>query len=282
MAVESATGYHHIGREAQTLGPLLRQVTYDLLGRLGLGEHSFAQTREQGIECREELLRRQTAPLGMPHRLVTFGTTAAHNLRRLGRAGQDGGHPLAVLDNRVGSLAYRLILAQHMQRLGPEPLRGVDTALVSRVVDLPTTAQRVDLVGLLDGRVVLPEDEHGVGVLFEALLECQRRTLLVDEAGGRTRRVEGDTYDILGHLRRYGSQHLAYRSLQHLDIILRMLTVLVDGGVAIFALLPTGVVAHRRSERLAIHGVYQHGTSRVATVVQSDYIFIHGMGRLSV
>ena len=200
---------------------------------------------------------------------------AANDLGGLGRTRQHSGHPLAVLYDRVGSVANGLIGTQHVQRLGPQPLRRVDTTLVGRIVDLPAAAERVDLISLLDSGVVFPQHEHCVGVLGELLLQSQRRTLLVDEAGGRARRVECQTHYVGSHLGAYLREHLAYSSLQHLDIILRVLTILVGGGVAIFALLPTGIVAYGRSQRLTVCRIDQYGTSRVATVVQTNYIFLH-------
>jgi len=278
VAVESASGDSHVGRQPEACGPFGRQLADGFVGRLGLIEQTGAEARKQRVECREELLRGESSPLLVPHGLVPACAAAADNVGRRGDARKQRGQPLAVLDDRICGLAYLLVLAQHMQRLGPIPLRRVDAALVGRIVGIPLVAQFVYLGGLLNGRMVFPQHEHGVGVLGELRQHGQRRARTVCEYGRAARGVEGYAYDLFGRAGGALRQGILDGSLQNVDIVLRMLAVAVGGRIAILALAPARIVFDRGGYGLARLGVYDYGAGRVAAVIQTYFILIEVFG----
>ncbi|KAH0536548.1 hypothetical protein GP486_008873 [Trichoglossum hirsutum] len=112
--------------------------------------------------------------------LCPFGGEAAGGLvAGVGLLAQAGGE---ALEQRIeGGEEF---VRRDMEQFGPEPFGGVDAADVLQVIDIKACRMRIDSGGLFYGAVVLPEDEEGVRVLYEAGEETQGSACFVDRHGG--------------------------------------------------------------------------------------------------
>ena len=78
-----------------------------------------------------------------------------------------------------------------------------------------------------------------------------------------------------------GGESFAYRRFQYFDIIEGMLTVTVGGRIAIFTLFPARIVFDRRGYLPARRGIDDNSPRRVAAVVESYDVFVHGCSFLA-
>ena len=102
-----------------------------------------------------------------------------------------------MLYDGVGLCTNSLVGPQDMQRLGPEPFRGVDTSFVSGVVNFPLLTQLVDFGCLLNSGMTFPQDKHRIRILSELGQQSQRCSLFICEHGSTTRCIESDTHYLL-------------------------------------------------------------------------------------
>ena len=107
--------------------------------------------------------------------------TSATNILRAGGAGKQGGHPVAQLNPRSGCLGDGAVLTGDVEYFGPEPLAGVDAANVAGVVLFARLmAQASNGFRLFDRRVVLPQHEHGIGVIGKLFAQRQHVAVGID------------------------------------------------------------------------------------------------------
>jgi len=185
VGVEGADPDDDTVGQSEPLRPCGREHAGGPVAGEGVAIEPGPQAGQQGVETDQELLGGQSPPRFMPHRLVARGAAAALPGAGIAHAGQKRRNPVALLGPRKSRLAHLLILAQHMENFGPEPFGGVDPALVAGIVDAPPAfGEGVDLPGLADGGMVLPEHEHRVGIVGEFGLQGQGAPLQVDGAGG--------------------------------------------------------------------------------------------------
>ena len=142
-------------------------------------------------------------------------------------------------------------------------------------------AKFVDFGRLFYSGVVFPQNEHGIGIFRKLGQERQRCSALVGEGRGTAGGIKRYTYDLLCRTRRAGGESFAYRRFQYFDIIEGMLTVTVGGRIAIFTLFPTRIVFNRRGYLPARRGIDDNSPRRVATVVESYDVFVHGCSFLA-
>ena len=214
--------------------------------------------------------------------LVPGRAPAARNGLGVAHAREDRRNPIAVLDPGMGGLAHGPVLAHHVQDLGPEPFGGIHPAAVpGEILAAPGLGQGVDLRGLGHGRVILPQHEHGVGIVLEPWLQGQGRALLVHGHGRGARCVHADARHGPGRALGPPGQHVAHGLLQPLHVIQGMLAKAVRGRVAIHALGPARIGEDVRGGLDAVRGVDEHRAHRVRAVVESDHVRVHGVPCLS-
>src|SRR5690554_7845864 len=85
-----------------------------------------------------------------------------------------------------------------MKDFGPEPFGGIYPSFIfGEVNSSPTPGGSINFFRLLDGGMVLPEDEHGVGIIFEFVFHGQRCSLPVYRTESRTGGIDPDPYHFL-------------------------------------------------------------------------------------
>ena len=121
---------------------------------------------------------------------MTHGAAAAPDRRQTRLAwsdesGKQGRHPVAVLKEGMGHRRHCGVLGEGAHHLGPEPFGRVDPALVNGEINpAPGAGMFVDVLGLGQGGVVLPEEEHGRRLFGKFRLQGQRYSVPVHRAGG--------------------------------------------------------------------------------------------------
>ena len=231
-----------------------------------------AENIEQRIDRREEFGRRETAPRLMPHRLVPRRTTASGDGFGLRISCQQSTYPIAVLDPRTGFRTQCGIAAQAVQHLRPHPFAGVGATAVTGIIDLPAFRQIVYLVRFGQCRMVFPKHEHRIGIFGVFGQQRQRNAPLVSQRRRRSGRVERDAADIVRHLFAALFQSFAHTLLQGFDIVQRMLTVPIQGGIAVKSLLPAGIRRHRRCDFRPVGRADNQTAHRIAAEIDSYYI----------
>ena len=267
MAVEGAAADHHVRGKPELRGPLRRKRADRNVGGAGFGVKPVAKPGQQRVDSGEELLGGQPAPACVPHRLVPGGAAAADHGERLGAAGQFAGDPVAVLDPAVRGGADLRIDLQRVQDLAPEPFARIDAPFVdAEIGPAPACGILVDPGRLGDRGVVLPQNEHRVGVVGELRFQRERRAVTVHRARGRAGGVDRDAGDA-------GSILPLERAFDHrldsLKVIERVLAESVVRGVAVSALRPAGVIVYAGGELLAVFGD-QHGADAVGAEIKTD------------
>ena len=244
-----------------------------MVGCVGLGEELPPQSRQQGIQRHQEVLRGETAPALVPHGLVPGGAAPAPECHWIRVADQHARQPVAVLDPGVGGGANSLVLTQNVQDLGPEPFGRVDASLVFGVVlATPGSGHGVDLVGLRHRRVVLPQHEHGVGVVGEFRLHSQGHAVAIHGDRRRAGGVHADADDVLGSICRGRGQGVCHHRLQAVEVVERMLTELVAPRVAVPALTPARISTHVHAHFFTGPGIDEHGAHRVGAIVETQRV----------
>ena len=190
--------------------------------------------------------------------------------RGLGAA-QDGGHPVTQLDPVAGGGAHGGIGAGDVQYLGPEPLGGVDAADVAAVVgELAAVAQGGDGLRLLDGGVILPQHEHGVGVVGKLRTLGQHTALCIDGSWRRAGAVHPDAAHGGTLVRGELAHHSNHRLLHGLQIVEGVVAELVVDRLAVVACLPAGVIDDLGRQLGAVLAAHGECPDRVAAEIESD------------
>ena len=157
VGIERADGDGNARAQAEFLGPFRRKMTGEVIGSEILAGELVANAIQQRIDLRQKRLRREPAPLWIPHPLVTHGADAALRPVGIGDAAQRGRNHVAVLE-RGGELSSLFrIVAQPMQQLGKAPLMRIDTAAPLNGFEVFFVRQRRDLLRLRGGAMVAPE-----------------------------------------------------------------------------------------------------------------------------
>ena len=164
---------------------------------------------------------------------MALGAAAADDVTVVCDPGQDGRKPLATLHDRAGLRCDLRRVSKNMQSLGPEPLGTVDTTLIHGRIHIGSLAGGVDLLRLLDRRVVFPEDEHGIRIGGIFLAHGERSTCRIGERRSGTRCVKGYSNYIGSHFRSAFGQGVLDSELQNLKVILGMLSPLVGLRIAV-------------------------------------------------
>ena len=87
-----------------------------------------AHSGKERVDSHQEFLRRQPAPLGVPHPFVAHGADAALDPADSLDAAERGRDHVAVFERGHEARALLRIVAQPVQQLGEAPLVGVDAA----------------------------------------------------------------------------------------------------------------------------------------------------------
>ena len=114
--------------------------------------------------------------------------------------------------------------------------------------------------------MVLPQNEHRVGVVGELRFQRERRAVTVHRARGRAGGVDRDAGDAGSIL---PLEHAFDHRLDSLKVIERVLAESVVRGVAVSALRPAGVIVYAGGELLAVFGD-QHGADAVGAEIKTD------------
>ena len=272
MAVKGAAGDHHLAGEVQPLRPLRGQGADREIGGPAVGKEGEVEIlRQQGIQGIEEVGGGQAAPARVPEGLVAGGTAPALEGGRGLGAAQDGGDPVTQLDPVAGGGAHGGIGAGDVQDLGPEPLGGVNAADVAAVVgELAAVAQGGDGLRLLDGGVILPQHEHGVGVVGKLRAQGQHAPLCIDGGGGGA----GAVHPYAAHGGTLGRGELAHhrhhRLLHGLQIVEGVVAELVVDRLAVVACLPARVIDDMGRQLGAVLAAHGECPDRVAAEIESD------------
>ena len=272
MAVKGAAGDHHLAGEVQPLRPLRGQGADREIGGPAAGKEGEVEIlRQQGIQGIEEVGGGQAAPARVPEGLVAGGTAPALEGGRGLGAAQDGGDPVTQLDPVAGGGAHGGIGAGDVQDLGPEPLGGVNAADVAAVVgELAAVAQGGDGLGLLDGGVILPQHEHGVGVVGKFRTQGQHTAFLVD--GGRCGActVHPDTAHGGALTRGELAHHRHHRLLHGLQIVEGVMAELVGDRLTVTTGLPARVIDDLGCQLGAVVAAHGECPDRIAAEIESD------------
>ena len=204
---------------------------------------------------------------------MTTGTTATHNITACLDSGDKCRQPFAIFYDAICFGAYRFVCSQHVQGLCPIPFGRIDSAFIGWIVDVPFFAGFVYLGGFLNGGVVFPKNEHGIRVFGKFGQQGKWGSTGICQGGSTSGSVESNTDYLFGSTRRTLCKGFLYSAFEHIDIVLRMLAVLIDGRIAIQAFLPTGVVLHGSGKRFACQCIDYDSACRVATVIESYYKF---------
>jgi len=271
MTVEGGSGDHHACGESELRRPLRRERSDRNVGGVGVGVETRTQARQQRVDSGEELFRRQPAPGSVPERLVPGGAAAAGHGQRIGAAAEFARDPVAVFDPAEGGFAHGSVDFQRVENLAPDPFAGVDAALVHGVVGSAVAAgEFVDAGGFGDGGMVFPENEHGVGILFEARQQRQRGAVAVHRARGGTGGVDADSGDAGGvDIEEHAPDH----RFDSLEIVERVLTEPAVRRVAVKPVGPAPVIVDAGGEVFAVFRIDQNRPDAVRTEIDADQKF---------
>ena len=199
------------------------------------------------------------------------GAAPAPKVGRCLGAAQDGGDPVTQLDPVAGGGAHGGIGSGDVQYLGPEPLGGVDPADVAAVVgELAAVAQGRDGLGLLDGGVILPQHEHGVGVVGKLRAQGQHASLPVDGGRRGTCAVHPDAAHGGALTRGELAHHRHHRLFHGFDVVEGVVAELVGDRLAVVACLPAGVIDDMGRQLGAVLAAHGECPDRVAAEIESD------------
>ena len=271
VGVEGAHRHHHVARQPELLRPLRGESPEGHVRGPGLGPESRLQRGQARVQPGEELAGRIPIEIRVPHRLVPGGATAALDPGQIVGPGQDGGNPVAVLEDGHRRPRDGGARGEDVEDLGPEPLRRVDAALEPGEVDAtPGAREIVDPRRLRDRGVVLPEDEHRVGIFRKRRGERERDALAVGEDGRGPGGVDGDPAHLGGHVASGRGQCLFERGLHALEVVERMLAEAVGDGIAIESLRPARIGGDGDAGDGAAGGIGDHRPHGVGAEVDAD------------
>lgn len=236
--------------------------------------------QQDGVESGEELFGRISAPLFGPHHLRPGDAKPRPQILHSAATGQHGRNPVAQLDDGPRIAAQAPGTPQQVQDLRPETLRRIVVARTAGVIDFAAGAEGGDLLRLPLRRVVLPQNEHRIGILLITRRQRQRRAGTIDQTRRAGSRIHGDgAYRLRRRtLRNDLPQHL----LQPLQIIQRMLAELRLRGIAVQTPAPAGVIADGDGNLFAGFGVGQQRPHRVGAVVYSNNVQVFHYSLFSV
>ena len=118
---------------------------------------SRALRQSSGSTATKKLLRRQPAPLGIPHPLVAHRADAALQPAHRRHAAQRRRHHVAMFQRRNHARALLRVVPQPVQQFGESPLVRVDAA--APLDPFKTQFMRLarDLLGLGKGAMIAPQ-----------------------------------------------------------------------------------------------------------------------------
>jgi hypothetical protein len=141
----------------------------------------------------------------------------------------------------------------------------------NRVKSTPPRAREiVDPRRLRDRGVVLPEDEHRVGIFPERRGEREWDTLAVSEDGCGPGGVDGDPAHLGRHVASGRGQCFFERGLHALEVVERMLAEAVGHGIAIESLRPARIGGDGDARDGAAGGIGDHRPHRVRAEIDAD------------
>ena len=270
MRIERADADHHGLGQTELRRPFGRQRPDRLVRRVRLRREEPAHRREPRLDGGEEVLVRQAVPLGGPEPLVPSGAAGALDGAGRERARQEARDEVAVLDPAARRLGDPPPLAQDVRRLRDDPFGRVDATDIAQIGSVPLRRDAVDPLGLLGRGVVLPQDEHRIGVVREVVAQGERRAVVIGQTRRRAGGVHGQPRDprrsALARLREAG----ANRALHRLDAVAGVLAVLLAPRVRVPARRPPLIRRGGDGELGAVHRVHQQASDAVRAEVQPD------------
>ena len=157
VGVKGSCGNRDSGAQAQPRGPLLAEVSGDLIAGGVTPAKLRADAGQRGIESGQEVFRRQPAESLVPHPLVAHCADAARYLGRVGDAAEYGGHHVAMFQRRGEARALLGIVAQPVEQFGEAPFAGIDAAAPVDRIQMAGVRSGGDLGGFLPGAVIAPQ-----------------------------------------------------------------------------------------------------------------------------
>ena len=130
MAIECPSGNHYFGGQSETCRPFFGQMSDRFVGGFCFFEQTVAESCQQRVYLGKEFIRRQSAPFFVPHRFMTTGTTATHNITACLDSGDKCRQPFAIFYDAICFGAYRFVCSQHVQGLCPIPFGRIDSAFI--------------------------------------------------------------------------------------------------------------------------------------------------------
>ena len=242
VRVKCAHGNGYAGTQPQRFSPLRRKMPGQMIAGQELAAKFGAHAGKQRVHGHQKLLRRQPAPLGIPHPLVAHGADAALQLVDLGDAAKRSRHHVAMFQRGDKLRALFGIVAQPVQQLCEPPLVGVDAAAPRNAFKAQRMRLLRNLFGLGKGAMIAPE-----------VIIVQRFQALAHRNHARSGRVQRDCCNRVaihaGALERISGRR---RECCHL-VLMRL-----GGKVRVLAPAVQRIGCRRRTDRslLAVHKSY--------------------------
>ncbi len=132
--------------------------------------------------------------------------------------------------------------------------------------------QRIDFFRLFVGCVILPENEHAIGVFGKFGQQGQRRPVFIhcDRCGAG--RIHRNADNFSGNFRRSLCQSHFDGCFQAFQIIQWMLAEHRGGRIAVFSSLPARIIIDCGCYFPSVGSICNKRTDGIGTVVKSNYI----------
>ena len=204
---------------------------------------------------------------------MTGGAARAFQGFRICISSKNGRNPVAMFHPRICSTKNAGIFANHMQQLGPEPFRRINTTFEFGKVDRPFSCQLINFIGFFNTCMVFPEHKHGIRVFFESGSQRERCAFFVNSDWCRASGVDGNTHYVFGHACRSFFQRFNNGEFHSFEIIFRVLAKLVVGRIAVHAFFPARIFKNYAGYFFSVFNVHDERTNRIGTVIEPDGVF---------
>ena len=128
----------------------------------------------------------------------------------------------------------------------------------------------IDLFRLFDGRMIFPQDKHGIGIVLKAFGQSQRHPGFIHGTGGGAGGIHREAFDLFCRSGRSFLQSRLERTLQPFYIVQRMLPELIPPRIAVQALFPAGIIKNIRRHFTAVGRIHNDRAYGIRTIVHTD------------
>ena len=273
MSVAVAYADDYVRAQPQFFRPFVAECA-GLYGAGIIDLRNAPQNRnQQRVNLAEEALGRIPAPVAVPELLGTGNTVSPLHGGETAAAGQQVGNKIAFIHKCISLAAHRLVGTQDVQDLCPGAFGRIVIPALTDVVRRIAGTCGGEFLGLGSAGVVLPEDEHRIGIVSERRVKREGHALRVGEAYRASRGVDRNGFDRLRL--GAGGDHLAQNRLKTLDVVERMLAELLAERVAPAPFGPAGVGTDCRGGDRAVRSVHKHGAGRIGAVIDTYCVAFH-------